>query len=195
MFSLRTGGMRRIAVMAFAGIAAVGLLASACGGTSSGDKTKTAAAGAGSTTVATSAATAAATKAATSAATAASTGTAASGTAAAGTGAITERSTAIGVVLTDSAGKTLYTFKNDTAGSGKSACNGGCATLWPPHTATGTPSKPADATGAVATITRDDGTTQVTYKGAPLYTFMQDTAPGDTKGDGFANGLWAAAKP
>ncbi len=46
-----------------------------------------------------------------------------------------------------------------------------------------------------ATITRDDGSKQVTYKGLPLYRFAQDAAPGDTKGDGFANGLWAAAKP
>jgi predicted lipoprotein with Yx(FWY)xxD motif len=189
--------MRWLATAAASVMISAGLVAAACGGTSSADKTKTAAAkGGAATTVATSVAT----KAATTAPTPATTGTAVSGspaaggTAAPGTGAVDERDTSIGKVLTDSSGKTLYVFKNDTANSGTSACSGGCATLWPPLTTTGTPTKPADATGDLATITRDDGSKQVTYKGLPLYRFMQDAAPGDTKGDGFAN-LWSAAKP
>ena len=39
-------------------------------------------------------------------------------------------------VLTGPNGMTLYTFDNDKAGSGKSVCNGPCATNWPPLMAT-----------------------------------------------------------
>ena len=87
-------------------------------------------------------------------------------------------------ILVDSAGKTLYTYDKDTAGT--SACTGTCATTWPPLTiASGsTPKAGSGVTGALGTITRPDGTTQVTYKGAPLYTFKQDAKAGDASGDG-----------
>jgi predicted lipoprotein with Yx(FWY)xxD motif len=48
----------------------------------------------------------------------------------------------------------------------------------------------------LATIKRPDGKTQVTYKGRPLYTFTQDTKPGDIKGNGFKDvGVWHPATP
>ncbi len=89
---------------------------------------------------------------------------------------------------------TVYTFTKDTADSGKSACTGGCASTWPPLTvpAGGAPAAGTGATGKLGTITRDDGTIQVTYKGLPLYFFKNDKAPGD------ANGVyenWEAVKP
>jgi predicted lipoprotein with Yx(FWY)xxD motif len=93
--------------------------------------------------------------------------------------------------LVESKGLTLYVFKNDSAG--KSACTGGCATTWPPLTVTGTPSKASGISGDLGTITRDDGTTQVTYKGQPLYRFAADTAAGDAKGAAIAN--WSVATP
>ncbi|MBI5285411.1 MAG: hypothetical protein HY874_09995 [Chloroflexi bacterium] len=103
--------------------------------------------------------------------------------------------TSLGKVLTDDKGMTLYTFKNDVAGNGKSACAGGCLVNWPALTvASGAPSKPAEATGDIALITRDDGAMQVTYKGLPLYRFINDKAPGDTKGEG-VGGIWFVAKP
>ena len=37
-------------------------------------------------------------------------------------------------------------------------------------------------TGKLGTITRDDGTLQVTYNGLPLYFFKNDKAPGDANG-------------
>jgi predicted lipoprotein with Yx(FWY)xxD motif len=190
------GRTRRWAMMGGAAVAALGVLAAACGGTSSADKTKTAAAAsAGHTTIPASAATSAATKAATSAATAATTGTAASGTPAAA-GATTVKIAAagsLGNILTDASGMTLYTFKNDVAGNGKSAAEA-LAAAWPPLTATGTPAKPAGLTGDLAVITRNDGKTQVTYKGLPLYFYVQDKAPGDTKGQG-VGGVWFVAQP
>lgn len=101
-----------------------------------------------------------------------------------------------GPILVDADGLTLYTFDNDIAGSGTSACTGGCTAAWPPATvavASATPTASDDATGEVGTITRDDGTTQVTYKGKPLYRFVNDAAPGDTNGAGVPN--WAIAVP
>ena len=83
---------------------------------------------------------------------------------------------------------TLYVFDRDTAGSGKSACNGGCATNWPPLMASKAPG--AD----YSVITRDDGKTQLAYKGKPLYYWVKDAKPGDKTGDG-VNQVWRTARP
>lgn len=100
----------------------------------------------------------------------------------------------LGTIITDDAGRTLYTFNNDTAGSGTSACEAGCDAVWPPVTIAGAATKSADITGEIGTITRTDGSTQVTYKGLPLYRFVNDAAPGDTNGEG-VGGVWFVAKP
>ena len=180
-----------LAVAALMGGAA--LLAAACGGgTSSGDRTATAAAKGVTTPAATSAATkAAATSAATAAATKAAVATTAA-TAASGGGVKVADST-LGKILVDARGFTLYTFKNDVAGSGKSAAEGLTA-LWPPLSVDAAPSGVAGATGAWAVFTRADGKKQVTYKGMPLYLYANDKAPGDTVGDKVA-GVWFAAVP
>lgn len=95
-----------------------------------------------------------------------------------------------GAVLTDPAGMTLYVFDKDTAGSGKSACNGDCAKNWPPLAA----SAADQASGEFSIITRDDGSKQWAYKGKPLYLWSKDKKPGDTTGDGFKD-MWRAARP
>jgi len=92
-------------------------------------------------------------------------------------------------------GMTVYTFTKDTAGSGTSACTGGCLTKWPAVTvAAGTAPTAGDGvSGMLATITRpDDGTLQVTYNGLPLYFYQSDKAPGDTNGS-YPN--WNLVKP
>jgi predicted lipoprotein with Yx(FWY)xxD motif len=101
-------------------------------------------------------------------------------------------------VLTDSQGKTLYWFAPDT--STKSNCSGSCATYWPP--VKGPVTAGSGVTGTLGTITRSDGTTQATYDGHPLYTYVGDTAPGQAKGNGLnlSGGLWyemtvSGAKP
>ena len=100
-----------------------------------------------------------------------------------------------GTVLVDGAdGMTVYTFTKDVKDSGKSNCTGGCIDTWPALTvpAGATPTGGASLTGKLGTITRDDGTLQVTYNGLPLYFFKNDKAPGD------ANGIyeyWEAVKP
>ena len=97
--------------------------------------------------------------------------------------------TSKGAALVDAKGMTLYTFAKDSAG--KSACNGHCATNWPILAATAD----AKASGDWTVVTRDDGSKMWAYKGKPLYTFKQDMAAGDVKGDGFLNGAWQIAKP
>lgn len=93
-------------------------------------------------------------------------------------------------VLVGANGMTLYTFDKDTAGGGKSVCNGPCAANWPPLAA------PADAkaSGDWSVIARDDGMRQWAYKGKPLYFWAKDQKPGDRTGDGF-NKVWQLARP
>jgi len=101
--------------------------------------------------------------------------------------------TALGPVLVGPNGLTLYTHTGDTATT--SSCTGGCATAWPPlavpagANATGA----TGVTGTFASLTRDDGTLQVTYNGLPLYGWKNDAKAGDTTGQG-VNGF-SVAKP
>ncbi|MGE3856731.1 MAG: hypothetical protein AB7G21_07225 [Dehalococcoidia bacterium] len=97
-------------------------------------------------------------------------------------------------VLVDARGMTLYTFKNDTAGNGKSVCNAQCAVNWPPLKAdAAAPTKGAGVSGDLTVITRDDGSKQIAYKGLPLYFWKDDQAAGDAKGAAIPN--WALALP
>lgn len=93
-------------------------------------------------------------------------------------------------VLVGPNGMTLYTFDRDTAGNGKSVCNGPCATNWPPLMA----AAGAAASGDYSIIQRDDGGRQFAFKGKPLYYWAKDAKPGDKTGDGF-NQVWRLAKP
>jgi predicted lipoprotein with Yx(FWY)xxD motif len=90
--------------------------------------------------------------------------------------------------MVDSSGRTVYTFDKDTPNSGKSACNGPCATLWPPVSADAAP-----ATAPYSVVTRDDGTKQIAYKGKPLYIYSADKKPGERTGDGFKD-VWHIVK-
>jgi predicted lipoprotein with Yx(FWY)xxD motif len=91
-------------------------------------------------------------------------------------------------LLTNASGLTLYWFAPDTAT--KSVCYGSCAAYWPP--VTGTPSAGPGVTGTLGTITRTGGTTQATYDGHPLYTYIGDNAPGQASGNNINlnGGLW-----
>ena len=91
--------------------------------------------------------------------------------------------TGVGKVLVDSNGMTLYYFEKDQKGSGKSKCEGACAAAWPPLTTEGEAEAMSGVNKAMlGTIQRTDGTTQVTYAGWPLYTFIEDKKPGEDNG-------------
>ncbi len=105
-----------------------------------------------------------------------------------------DTSDSVGTYLIASNGMTLYTYNKDT--TGVSNCTGGCASAWPPYTVTDISvlgNLEAGVTGTAGTITRADGTMQVTYNGMPLYFFESDAVSGDTTGNG-VNGF-TIAKP
>ena len=94
-----------------------------------------------------------------------------------------------GGMLVDAKGMTLYTYDNDKE-PGKSSCVAQCLAAWPAVTAPPN-TKP---TKDFSVITRDDGSKQMAYQGKPLYTFVQDKAPGDIHGDG-RNKVWRMVMP
>jgi predicted lipoprotein with Yx(FWY)xxD motif len=105
----------------------------------------------------------------------------------AATGATTVSLAAIsgipGKALVGSNGRALYLFEADK--NGTSACAGACAAAWPPVTVTGSPQAGSGVSQSLlGTITRADGTMQVTYDGHPLYYFTADTAGGTAHGQG-----------
>jgi predicted lipoprotein with Yx(FWY)xxD motif len=95
-------------------------------------------------------------------------------------GALLKVTTIHGVpVVTDSKGLTLYWFAPDTPTA--SHCSGSCAVYWPP--VTGSPTADPGVTGKLGSIKRPDGSIQATYDGHPLYTYIDDTAPGQDHGN------------
>jgi len=99
----------------------------------------------------------------------------------------------LGRLLVDSNGMTVYTLMNN----GKPVpCEGQCLTFWPPLLV------PAGQTNATGTGVADlsaamtNAGRQVEYKGAPLYRYSMDNAPGDTNGDGINafGGIWHVVK-
>ena len=119
------------------------------------------------------------------------------------TGAATvnvSESTTYGPILVSGEGMSLYLFMADTQNSGTSTCgdDDGCATEWPPLLTVGDPvaGDGVDST-LLGTITREDGSVQVTYNGWPLYFFAADTVAGDTNGQGIDEfgGLWYLVNP
>lgn len=89
-----------------------------------------------------------------------------------------------GTILVDRDGSTLYVSDEERGGFVR--CVAECATVWPPLTiAPGDePIAGEGVTGQLGTITREDGSVQVTYDGRPLYLYSLDTGPDIAKGDG-----------
>jgi predicted lipoprotein with Yx(FWY)xxD motif len=100
----------------------------------------------------------------------------------------------LGEILVDAEGMTLYIFTNDTQGT--SNCSGDCLANWPPLTVDEgeEPTGGDDVTAELGTITRDDGSLQVTVNGLPLYYFAADQAAGDVNGQN-VGGVWFVVGP
>jgi predicted lipoprotein with Yx(FWY)xxD motif len=103
----------------------------------------------------------------------------------------TIQSATLGDIVVDSKGHAVYRYDKDTASPSKSNCAGSCAAIWPPVLA---PSGAMQLRGvdqsAIGTITRADGTKQLTLDGWPLYDFTGDAGQGETKGQAFQNIWW-----
>jgi predicted lipoprotein with Yx(FWY)xxD motif len=93
-------------------------------------------------------------------------------------------------VLVNAQGMTLYHLSGEE--QGKFICtSSACVQVWHPLTVTAATTPTGSV--ALATVKRPDGSVQVTYKGEPLYTFAQDTAPGQANGQGIKDvGTWSA---
>ena len=108
---------------------------------------------------------------------------------------ITTQAGSAGTFLTNGSGRTVYLWAKD--GTNMSACSGACAAAWPPVPATGQLTAAGGAKASdLGTITRSDGTKQVTYDGHPLYYFVGDSGPDQTAGqgnDGFGAKWWLVA--
>jgi predicted lipoprotein with Yx(FWY)xxD motif len=109
---------------------------------------------------------------------------------------INAQATSLGTILVAGNGRTVYQFANDKDGA--STCTGACAANWPFVPAPASlPASVPQVTGQLGTTTRSDGARQLTVAGHPLYTFVGDSAPGQTNGQGIVlnGGLWTATSP
>lgn len=98
----------------------------------------------------------------------------------------------LGDILVGSNGMTLYLFTEDSGS--ESACYGDCASAWPPLTVEGEPTAGSGVTADLGTITRRNGSTQVTAAGHPLYYYTPDEQPDDATGQG-VGGVWYVLAP
>ena len=117
---------------------------------------------------------------------------------AAGKGATvkTGKAGGLGQVIVGASGMTLYDFHKDKGKT--SSCYGQCAENWPPLLTNGSPKASGGAMSSLlGTTKRKDGTTQVTYKGHPVYRFVGDSKPGEANGNGLTafGGKWHALHP
>jgi predicted lipoprotein with Yx(FWY)xxD motif len=110
---------------------------------------------------------------------------------------LTIQSSPVGPILATGGGATLYDFVPDTPTH--SACvNVGCVYQWPPLLASPTSQVgPGVTRSLVGTLTRPNGSTQLSYKGHPLYRYIRDVKPGEVMGQAIDQdgGLWYVLNP
>ena len=109
---------------------------------------------------------------------------------------VSAQTTALGTVLVDGQGRTIYQFANDK--NNMSTCTAACVVNWPYVPAPDSlPTSSPGVTGKVGSTTRDDGHRQLTVGGHPLYTFVGDSTPGQTNGQGLNlnGGVWTVVSP
>lgn len=94
--------------------------------------------------------------------------------------------------LVDAKGMTLYVLMRDSAG--KSTCTGGCLDRWPPFSPEAVSVESGLVPEEFAVMTREDGKSQLTFRGMPLYYYVGDKAPGEMNGQGL-NSVWFIVDP
>ncbi|WP_200209222.1 hypothetical protein [Micromonospora coerulea] len=100
----------------------------------------------------------------------------------------------MGQVVTDQDGWVLYRFDKDSADPPSSNCVDKCAQVWPPALTDGNPQLQGVSDDKVGTVTRQDGTRQITIGGWPVYRYIGDKKPGQWKGQG-VGGTWFVVDP
>jgi len=100
----------------------------------------------------------------------------------------------LGPIVVNQDGMSVYVFDKDTPNSGTSVCQGDCLVNWPAVTVTDDSPEVDGLTGTVDTITRSDGSIQVTLNGWPLYLYAGDMAAGDVTGQA-VGGVWWVVSP
>lgn len=100
----------------------------------------------------------------------------------------------MGKVVTDQDGWVLYRFDKDSADPPQSNCVDKCAQVWPPALTDGNPQLRGVSGDKISTITRQDGTRQITIGGWPVYRYIGDRKPGQWKGQG-VGGTWFVVDP
>ncbi len=101
----------------------------------------------------------------------------------------------LGTVVANAQGLTLYHLKTEV--NGTIACTGSCTSVWPPvlvPSGSAPPTEGAGLTGQLGTVTRPDGSVQVTYDSLPLYRYSGDSSAGQANGQGI-QGVWFAVTP
>ncbi len=99
----------------------------------------------------------------------------------------------LGTILTDGTGFTLYFYTKDALPD-SSLCTGSCVDFWPLFYIENPTLDEGLAMEDFGVIEHPEGGKQTTYKGWPLYYWVEDLDPGDTKGEGVSN-VWFVAKP
>lgn len=108
------------------------------------------------------------------------------------TGLQVSQNDTLGKFLADDAGRTVYAFTKDTKDT--TTCYDKCEQSWPPLVSLGQPALQTGVDSAkLGTLTRKDGTTQLTYNGIPLYYFAKDLKPGDTNGQALGKVWWVVS--
>ena len=93
--------------------------------------------------------------------------------------------TPLGKILVNAKGFTLYVFDPDGTDTSSSKCVGACANVWPAFIA----KKPKVGKGLDQSLVVVGGAKQVAYNNHLLYLFVNDTAAGQTNGQGVGN-IW-----
>lgn len=103
-----------------------------------------------------------------------------------------QEKTRIGKYFTDSEGKTLYWFKDDSINA--SECSGSCLKKWPVFYREAVVAPKGIKEEDFGTIIREDGIKQTTFRGYPLYYCANDIKAGDVNRQG-ANIMWLVINP